>query len=170
MRRILGTMGMLALAATVFAGSPGSDKKENAAFERMKALSGLWKGKTPDGKPVQVSYRVVSSGSAVMETLDMAGTKDNMITMYVPEGDGLLMTHYCSMGNQPRMRADAAAAQGDKLSFSFVDGTNMSSAEDTHMHALVITFKDKNHITQEWTMRAKGQDADHVVFELTRSR
>ena len=28
-----------------------------------------------------------------------------MITMYHPDGDGLALTHYCMLGNQPRMKA-----------------------------------------------------------------
>jgi hypothetical protein len=43
-----------------------------------------------------------------MESLN--GEHDmNMVTMYAPDGDAVVATHYCAI-NQPRMRA---AASGD---------------------------------------------------------
>lgn len=77
----------------------------------------------------------------------------------------MCMTHYCSVGNQPRMRASTTEA--NSITFTFVDGTNMKS-EDPHMHNLVIRWKDADHIVQEWTMWAEGKDTPPVVFNLER--
>jgi hypothetical protein len=90
-----------------------------------------------------------------------------MITMFHPDGEKLVMTHYCSMGNQPRMEAPSLTPDG-KLVFTFRDGTNMTPS-DPHMHALTITFHSKNSITEEWTMRSEGKDEVHAM-ELTRVR
>ena len=79
-----------------------------------------------------------------------------------------MMTHYCSMGNQPRMKAAPLTKDG-KLAFSFVAGTNMTK-DDAHMHAMTMTFKDDDHMKQEWTMRSAGKDEMHVPFEMTRAR
>ena len=51
---------------------------------------------------------------AVMETLD-GPDAIQMITVYHPDGASLLMTHYCSMGNEPRMRSKATREWQDRL-------------------------------------------------------
>ena len=153
--------------STVFAGNPNETGKSNEGFEKLKSLVGIWKGTTSEGKAIMLTYKLVSGGTTIMETNDSEEHKDGMITMYHLDGGKLMMTHYCSMGNQPRMKASAISTDG-KLSFSFVDGTNMSKS-DAHMHSLAITFKDKDHMTQEWTMRSGGKDQMHPAFEMTRA-
>ena len=59
----------LALAAPAVAGGEMPAKKDPAGFDRIKALAGEWEGKTADGKPVRLTYKVASAGSVVVETL-----------------------------------------------------------------------------------------------------
>ena len=122
----------------------------NPHFDRMKSLAGNWVGTNKHGKPVKVTYTVVSSGTAVMERLD-SPEGGNMITMYHPDGERLMVTHYCSLGNQPRMVE--VPRQGDNdLVFSFFDATNNPTVPGHgHMRGLKFHFVDKNHFTQEWT-------------------
>jgi hypothetical protein len=134
-------------------------------MEKLKSLAGDWEGKTPDGKAIHASYKLVSGGSAIAETLTVTGEPE-MLTVYHANGGGLMMTHYCSMGNQPRMKADAG--DGKTIAFHFVDGTNMSGPDAAHMNDLTITFDDANHITQEWAM--KGGPMEKVVFHLQRTK
>ncbi|HUL43107.1 MAG TPA: hypothetical protein VLY03_02005 [Bacteroidota bacterium] len=137
-------------------------------FDRLKSLVGNWEGKTDDGKPVNVSYKLVSSGSALMETLNSYEHVDAMITMYHLNGTKLMMTHYCSAGNQPRMRAEKSSAGGNEIVFKFIDATNLASPKDMHMSKLVVRFKDKNHFTQVWTMSKDGKEAETSTFEYVR--
>jgi hypothetical protein len=139
--------------------------KGAACLEKMKSLVGTWEGKDKDGKQIRITYKSVSGGSTLVETLDHGEHKDGMVTVYHLDGDEMMMTHYCSMGNQPRMRA--MASEAGSITFTFVDGTNMKS-DDPHMHKLTITWKDADHIVQEWTMRAAGKDNPPVVFSLER--
>ena len=157
---------ILFLTTSIVAAAP-PESKGAAAMERMKSLEGIWEGKDPEGNPVTISYKVVSAGSSVEETIDHSKMgKDAMITMYHLDGDRLMMTHYCSMGNQPTMRLTNSSPTS--MSFSFVSATNMPSKDDAHMHKLVITWTDKDHISHEWTMRAKGKDESPTVFKLAR--
>lgn len=122
----------------------------NSHFDRMKSLAGNWVGTNKHGKPVKVTYSVVSSGTAVMEKLE-SPEGGNMITMYHPDGERLMVTHYCSIGNQPRMVEVPRQADND-LVFSFFDVTNQPNAPGHgHMRGLKFHFQDKNHFTQEWT-------------------
>lgn len=131
----------------------------NATFQKMKALVGEWNG-TAGGKPVRVSYTLVSDGSALMERLQPPAPESEMISMYSPDGDGVMMTHYCSMHNQPRMRADGISADG-AVHFKFVDGANMKPS-DPHMDHVTVTLPDGGKFKQEWTFREGGKENSEV--------
>jgi hypothetical protein len=136
-----------------------------SSWDRMKSLVGTWRG-TFEGKPAQVSYVLVSDGTALMETLE-SHDSSQMVTVYHPDGSTLLMTHYCSIGNQSRMRAQPAT--GDRVEFALVDATNLGSADQHRMTRLVLTFREPDHLVQEWT--AKSGNEEHVGrFEFTRKR
>ncbi|MBI4831692.1 MAG: hypothetical protein HY801_09100 [Candidatus Lindowbacteria bacterium] len=137
------------------------------AFKKMKSLVGEWQGKSTDGKSANVSYALVSDSSALMEVLSVAG-EPQMVTMYHPDGDRLMMTHYCSAHNQPRMRSQAGL-EGNKIAFDFMDATNLSSPDAGHMRKLVVTFEDNDHFTQDWTWREKGNEGTHS-FRLERKK
>ncbi len=137
-------------------------------FEKMKSLVGEWKGISMDKKPVTVTYTLVSDNSALMERLVISGESE-MVTMYYPDGDHLMMTHYCSAHNQPRMRSQAVSAEIKNITFDLVDVTNLSSPDAGHMKKLVVTFADKDHFTQEWTWTQKGREGTEVFnFERTK--
>jgi hypothetical protein len=134
-------------------------------FETIKSLAGSWEGKTSQGQPVSVSYRVTSGGSAVMS--EIQGQED-MITMFHMDGDRLLMTHYCGAGNQPRMKA-SASADGKSISFEMIDATNLASPSAGHMHKAVFTVVDANHHTEDWYFIQDGKEM-HERFEVTRKK
>ena len=162
---------ILAIASvTLLAGTPPENAKSIPAFEKMKSLVGTWQGKDGEGKPVTISYKIVSAGTTLMETLDMAENKEAMITMYHPNGDKVMMTHYCSMGNQPRMRTSGLSKDGQKISFKLIDVTNLADKKENYMHGLTFTFKDANHFSQEWTMLMEGKTEHPSVFEFERAK
>ena len=171
--RIIGSAlaALSVLAAVAVAEEP---KKEamgppNPGFEQLKMLVGAWEGKSKEGTPVKVKYSLVSDGSALMELLG-PGKEPAMVTMYHPDGpDALLMTHYCGAHNQPRMRAAVPAGELKTLEFDFVDCTNLLAPDAGHMHHLVLTFADKNHMAQEWTWKEKDKE-NKEVFQLTRKK
>ena len=153
----------LALVVSAYAEEKKVETKEapkNAAFEQLKKLSGKWSGKGDCmGTPMEmtVTYKVTSAGRAVMETI-AAGTDHEMISMYTVDGDKLIMTHYCALGNQPRMKAEKTD-NPKKVAFKFLDGTNLDAAKDMHMHEGSIEWVDDNHIKSEWTAYVKGKPA-----------
>ncbi len=52
----------------------------NASFESLKALAGQWDAKDPSGKQQTITWKVVSGGSVVMESMQ----EESMVTMYQP--------------------------------------------------------------------------------------
>ncbi len=142
-----------------------------AAFERLKSLAGTWQGAAGHGAENQnasVTYRVASGGSVVQETL-FPGTPHEMISMYHLADGRLVMTHYCAMGNQPRMKLDLAASTPDRLVFAFDGGTNFDPAKDGHVHSGTIEWKG-DLLHADWTVWTGGKEAGHNVFDLRRSQ
>jgi hypothetical protein len=163
---------LLSLIATgVWIGGPALAGPAPAAtppaLDQLKALVGTWQAKAPDGKVTRATYEVDAGGSAVVERLEGMG-EPPMITVYYPDGAHVMLTHYCTAGNQPRMRA-AGAAGGKDLNFAFVDATNLKSPADGHMHSLKFTFTDADHFSQVWTMRAAGKDTPYT-FNFERAK
>jgi len=123
----------------------------------MKTLVGEWESKTESGKAVQVSYRLVSGGTALLETLHLADEPE-MVTLYTADGDRVALTHYCRANNQPHMRTAPMSDGPQKLNFSFVGATNLAGPAAPHMHRLGVAFEDNDHFTQDWTWRENGKD------------
>lgn len=139
-----------------------------AAFAPLKFLVGEWKAAGPDGKVMNASYRFTSGDSSLSETLTPED-KPAMTTMYTVNGNSLMLTHYCSLNNQPRMKA-AEYKDGDKtLTFSFVDATNLKRPTDPHMHKVTFAFQDQNHFIQTWVLSKDGQELPHT-FEFARTQ
>jgi hypothetical protein len=167
---VAGVFAFSLLTGVGFAGEPmpGVKTKPNAGFEMLKPLVGDWQGKSIDGKPVTISYALVSDGSALMEKIS-TGHDSEMVTIYHPDGDSLMMTHYCAVHNQPRMRAGTVTPDSKRIAFDFVDATNLAAPDAGHMHRLVVTFKDRDRFVQEWTWKEKDKEKVEV-FTLERKK
>jgi hypothetical protein len=130
--------------------------RSTAAFDQLKSLAGEWTGKSSSGSPVKVTYKVISNGSVVMETLQPSNEAE-MITMYSLDGDRIFVTHYCSAGNQPTMQTTPSPAANGKLDFSFVRVTGTATPDEGHMVALSLDLTGKDHLTQTWTFQDHGK-------------
>jgi hypothetical protein len=156
------------------------DKKEarkeagkHPGLEKFKQLAGEWVGKEVQGlkveeKELHVKYKVTAAGSAVVETI-FPGTEHEMVTVIHEDGDDLVLTHYCMLGNQPHMKAEGKG-DGNKLAFKFTGASNLKSDKDMHMHDATYTFVDKDTLKTEWTHYQDGKAGGKVVFELRRKK
>ncbi|HEV2399131.1 MAG TPA: hypothetical protein VGS27_19450 [Candidatus Sulfotelmatobacter sp.] len=133
------------------------------AFATLKNMPGTWEGTTPKG-PVKVTFKVTSGGSAVMS--EILGQED-MISMFHMDGERLLLTHYCAVGNQPRMAA-SVSPDGKTFTFNYVDATNLATLDAGHMERMILTLIDENHHTEEWVFADHGKE-HRVVFDLHRA-
>ncbi len=140
----------------------------DAAWKQLLSLAGEWEG-TEGGKTTTLTYTVISGGSALMESMKMPAPEPDMVTIYHRDGDSLVATHYCSIGNQPRMRASAASIDGKSIGFRFADIMNLTKPGDMHIRHLTVTFENATHFTQEWTSLSKGKE-EAAVFKWTRKQ
>ena len=152
MMRKVWITGLMLLTLTVVA--RGDDKPvikpsaaKHAGLERMKKLAGTWVAAGKDGKPtaqVVSVIKVTAAGTADHETL-FPGQPHEMVSVYYCDGADLMMTHFCALGNQPRMKADPKSP-ANQIKWVFAGGTNLDPAKDTHMHSATVTFIDDDHI------------------------
>ena len=142
-----------------------------SAFDRFKALAGEWidaDGGAGAKGQVVVTYRLTGGGSAVVETL-FPGSKHEMTTIFHRDGSDLVLTHYCSGGNQPRMRAKTV--DGNVVAFDFDGGTHFDPAKDGHMHNARIEFLSDDEVRAFWQAWNKGAPSAHSPsFRLTRKK
>jgi hypothetical protein len=160
-----------ATASAQAAASASSGLDAKAAFERLKQLAGDWEGTTDtkDGSPAQIRYELVSNRSALMETM-FPGTDHEMRSVYHMDGSDLVMTHYCALGNQPRMKLAARASKPGELVFDFAGGTNFDPTKDPHVHAGKIRLVDADRIEAEWAFYQGSKAADVKRLFLARKK
>ena len=82
---------------------------------------------------MRVEYRLAAGGSVIQETIN-GGTPMEMIKMYHDRDGNLSMTHYCMLGNQPRM--DLEVSGPGKMSFGFSEHNELDSATGTQMDSM----------------------------------
>jgi hypothetical protein len=117
------------------------------ALEKMKKLVGTWLLADQDGKPTeQIAsiIKVTAGGSVVHETL-FPGQPQEMVSVYALDGPDLIMTHYCVLGNQPRMKADPKSPT-NQIVFRFAGGTNLDPKKDKHMHEATLKILDEDRL------------------------
>ncbi len=132
-------------------------------FAKLKALAGEWKANLGEGHEARVSWALTAAGTALMETHKM-GEKGSMVTLYHADGDTLALTHYCALGNQPRMKASKVT--DSEIVFELAGGTNIDK-EGPYMGALTIAFRGADKVTETWTLKTPKGD-QKKVFEWER--
>lgn len=139
------------------------------AFQSFVALEGEWEGKSSQGWTDKVRFQTIARGSAVMETsLFEAHPGETMVTIAHPDGDRLLLTHYCVAMNQPRLVLKESAEDGKLLHFEFLDGTNLPSRDRGHMDRADYRFVDDDHFTSRWTWYQDGKESWMETIEFRR--
>ncbi len=149
------------LAMSLAALSSGCAQMKPSVAEDQSGNAALFE--KPDATTV---FKLTAGGSAVEETL-FPGAPHEMVDLYVMDQGKLVLTHYCLLGNQPRMAAGKESTP-QKLVFHLVDGMNLDPARDRHMGALTLTIVDPDHIKQEWVSFAEGKPGETRVHEYTR--
>lgn len=157
MKDVRKLLGICALGFCALAGVALAQSKPAPAFDRLKTLVGEWEMKAEDGTTSRIIYKLISNGTVLQESISGEGHEDGMVTMYHLDGDSILATHYCSAGNQPRLRAAAILGGDGEITFRLVDVSNRKPNQEGQIHGLVVRFQDANHFTQEWTGEEKNK-------------
>lgn len=142
-------------------------KAQAALLDKLKPLAGTWEMADEKGqKQVAIVSKVSSNGAVYCETM-FPGTPHEMTNMYHMDGSGLVVTHYCALGNQPRMRCVGQTAP-NVFVFRPDGGTNIAKGQ-MFMGEMTLTIVDNNHIRQQWRSLNTKPGEDHSpAFELWR--
>ena len=163
MKRWMSVAGLVMVASLLsYAAEP------NPTFARLQTLVGTWESKMPDGKIALTDVKSMSAGSALMMTQgdEQYGT---MVTMIHPDGNRVMLTHYCSSKNQPRMVAEAMT-DAKTIKFTFLDVTNLAEGQPGSMRGLVLSMPDNDHMSQTWTFRGADGKEMTETFNLVRKK
>jgi hypothetical protein len=180
MPRLLSTAAIVA-AATValLSGGCASSSAPRAAIaasaaeqavliDRVASLEGEWQMTDDKGQSTTSSiFKVASGGSAVREIM-FPGTDHEMTNVYHMDGPTLILTHYCAMGNQPRMRAIAGSP--GLIEFKFDSVTNWAGGKQPYMGQMSLEFVDADHIVEHWWHIQDGKLGEPKAFAMTRKR
>lgn len=117
------------------------EKVESAEiFEEMKRLEGTWEKEGATNSKFTISFELTANDSVLVETWNYEGKKHSL-TVYHPDGNDLIATHYCPQGNQPRLRLKGESTKSHIL-FEYFDATNLESLENSHQHSLSLILSE----------------------------
>jgi len=145
-----------------------ADPAQRAAlFDRVKDLEGTWEMNDETGNRIVGTVYTVSSGGSVVREIMFPGTDHEMTNVYHMDGPTLVMTHYCALGNQPRLRAVAADPAGP-IRFTTDSVTNYTARAQPYMGQLTLVMTGKDSLRQEWKSFNMGPQGHDATFDLTR--
>ena len=172
MKRQLSVLAVAGLSLVGCASSqrlevvPKPSQATVARFEAMKKLNGRWEAVTPmEGMSPVCEFKVIAGGSTIVETM-FPGSTHEMINTYTINGDSIVATHYCALGNQPHMKL-LAGSDTDFL-FASTGVSNLHSKTQDYMMDVHITLAGPDRYTAKWRGQTGGKVGEHAVFEMKR--
>lgn len=174
----LGLLGATGLAhAEASAGRPH--------YEWLQQLAGDWVlAPTQEGEASQhaviaplvgsgrvaLSYRLVGSKTTLQENI-FPGTPREMATMYHCIDQActqVVADHYCSLKNQPVLRAEPAPEAG-KLVFRCDPQVAVCTSPDAHLHVLTIERPHADgKLKMTFAIQKDGKPGENLVFLFDR--
>lgn len=136
-----------------------------AIFERLKSLLGEWHGIDEQGRPISVRYTLTANNTALVE--DWAFDNDmEALTIYHMDGPLLMATHYCPIGNQPRLDLKMQG-KDSTLFFECVSATHLKSIKDPHEHAFNLKLNKDGTLYREETYVEKNgkMESNGILFK-----
>ncbi len=135
----------------------------HAVFVQLQTLVGDWEGKTEAGRVLKISYRLTANNTVLVETWTL-GPQRESLTLYHMDNESLLATHYCPIGNQPRLRLKEGGSASSFV-FEFVSATNLAKPETAHQHRFELEILQPNSVARSETYLENGvPGTERVVY------
>ncbi len=179
MRAKIGIISILGLAVLLGAAVATAGEGEHhaapavddARFEFLERLAGSWvqEAGAEASHPGGFEFRVTAGGTAIEER-EFTGTPMEMVTIYHMQGRELVATHFCMLGNQPRLTA-APKIVDNTLKFT-CSGTpgNAASHDDHHVHGWSIRLDGQGRLLYTAELVKEGQVTESPSLVLTRAQ
>lgn len=132
-----------------------------SAFDSFKSLRGKWSIQSNRKPiPVEMTYDDGSKNSIVTELFGKE------LSVFYRDGDDLIMTHFCNIGNQPRLKLKANGLPG-LIEFELFDITNLKSETSPHVQKIIYKIIDDKHFDLEIVWK-KDSSLESEKYGLTR--
>ncbi len=113
---------------------------QNSALEAFGRLEGAWAITSRDRTlPIRMTYQRASNGTIVTEQFGLE------LSVFAMNGPTLTLTHYCNVGNQPRLRL-RPQPNPQTYDFELVEVVNLQPAKPDHVERMVYRFVDDRTI------------------------
>lgn len=157
--KIILLASLLALTSVYAA----DDVSPRAVFAKLQTLVGEWEGKTEAGRVLKISYRLTANNTVLVETWTL-GPQRESLTLYHMDNESLIATHYCPIGNQPRLRFKQGGS-ASLFAFEFVSATNLPKPEAAHQHSFEVEILQPNSIARSETYMENGTPGtERIVY------
>jgi hypothetical protein len=129
-------------------------------LDSFKKLQGTWSiqsgGKTLN---IQVTYQLASKDTIVTEQFGRE------LSVFAMDGTVLTMTHYCNVGNQPRLRLKPQDSH-NVYEFDLVEVVSPVDAPADHVEKMIYKFINDKQIdlTIIW-WHPSGEEIEHYLLE-----
>ena len=112
---------------------------------------------------MKVSYRLTANNTVLVETWTL-GPKRESLTLYHLDNESLIATHYCALGNQPRLRFKEGGS-ASLFTFEFVSATNLPKPELAHQHRFEMELLQPNSFARSETYLENGKgEPERIVY------
>ncbi|MFK8015988.1 MAG: hypothetical protein AB8G17_11180 [Gammaproteobacteria bacterium] len=169
-RRLILAIAQTLVATSAVAGQPETTPVTNiehsAVFDKMKALVGEYQEVADADESARVSYQLISNGSALTETWNMASGKKEL-TVFHMDQDELVATHYCAANIQSTMALSSLSEDG-VYNFRLRSISNLPSAESPHNSGFGYRFSDDKEIFRNeiWSRAGEESVSDLMLARL----
>ncbi len=135
---------------------------KSSGFLQMQNVIGKWEGtlvrSAQEDIPITLEYKLISDGSALVEHSNEDGVE--MMTAFADQSGELLATHYCALGNQPKMTVsdstDSSVSFSTNRKLSGLDPANDSFVD-------TWTFSDLKKGAEQFTYTYTVLNSDSTV-------
>ena len=136
-------------------------QKQIDIFKQLCTLQGDWK-EDASNKNVLINYRMSAHDSVLVEKWNWPEKAIEALTLYHMDGNVLMATHYCPMGNQPKLIVDFEDTT--KITFKMKSITNLPNPEVGHNIEFWMRLIDSNSFIRSETYEERN------VLETIESR
>jgi len=124
------------------AATPQAYVNAEEAFAQLTRMVGVWRPADIPQSSLSIDFYLTAGDTVLVESWEVRG-QPHSLTLYHRDGKGLLATHYCPQGNQPRLEL---SGQGTSvLHFTLRDVTDLEPASESHQHDLWFDLSEPEH-------------------------
>jgi hypothetical protein len=157
--RLAGWVPPLMLGLALFI-SAARGSTAPSPLDPLKKLQGTWSIRS-DGKAlkIQMTYLPASNDTIVTEQFGRE------LSVFAMDGAALTLTHYCNVGNQPRLRLKRQTAP-DLYEFELYELVSPAGAPKDHVEKIVYQFLSDKRIDLKiiW-WHPSGAETEHYLLE-----